>query len=230
MRGGAPYSVTVRTPSLPSLRCSVLLWMKGKYLCSSFALSDVLAYPGQALMKWLQAEVRPEAPQPPGLTVDLHPYQRQSLKFMLENEQGEGGHRRHFWVPYKTPSGFTFWWSPLFNRASREVAPCPWGGFLAEEMVCWGPPTGVDLMDSCKVYTVVWQPTCTLADKGWLSHAGLRQDRRNPGPDPVQPGSARRIIWHCASRRLHCELVAPSTLDIAFIYTVFWIVQGFDHL
>lgn len=90
-------------------------------------------------MKWLQAEERPEAPQPPGLTVQLHPYQRQSLRFMLDNESGDGGHRRHFWIPFKTPSGFTFWWSPLFQRACKEVAPCPWGGFLAEEMVCYQP-------------------------------------------------------------------------------------------
>ena len=68
----------------------------------------MFCHPVQVLMKCLQAEERPEAPQPPGLTVALHPYQRQSLRFMIDNEHGEGGHRRHFWVPYKTPSGFTF--------------------------------------------------------------------------------------------------------------------------
>jgi SWI/SNF-related matrix-associated actin-dependent regulator of chromatin subfamily A3 len=104
-------------------------WAVSPWKCCSEAFHD------QALMKWLQAGERPEAPQPPGLTVQLHPYQRQSLRFMLDNEIGEGGHRRHFWVPYNTPSGFTFWWSPVFQRPCKEVAPCPWGGFLAEEMV-----------------------------------------------------------------------------------------------
>ena len=93
----------------------------------------------QGLMKLLQAGERPEAPQPAGLTVQLHPYQRQSLRFMLDNERGEGGHRRHFWVPFRTPSGFAFWYSPVFLRACVDVPPAPWGGILAEEMVGFFP-------------------------------------------------------------------------------------------
>lgn len=41
----------------------------------------------------------PAAPQPAGLTVQMRPYQRQSLQFMLDAERGEGGFRRHFWMP-----------------------------------------------------------------------------------------------------------------------------------
>ena len=36
-----------------------------------------------------------------GLTVELHPFQRQALRFMLDNEQTSGGHRGHFW--YQQP-------------------------------------------------------------------------------------------------------------------------------
>ena len=32
-----------------------------------------------------------------GLTVQLHPFQRQALRFMLDNEKRSGGHRDHFW-------------------------------------------------------------------------------------------------------------------------------------
>lgn len=104
-------------------------------------------------MKWLEAGERSEAPQPPGLMVQLRPYQRQSLRFMIDSENGEGGHRRHFWVRYSTPSGFTFWWSPLFSRACREVAPCPWGGFLAEEMVRLPSPSPVSEMTVCRLFS-----------------------------------------------------------------------------
>ena len=32
-----------------------------------------------------------------GLTVELRPFQRQALRFMLDNERKRGGHRDHFW-------------------------------------------------------------------------------------------------------------------------------------
>ena len=32
-----------------------------------------------------------------GLTVELHPFQRQALRFMLDNEHRSGGHRDCFW-------------------------------------------------------------------------------------------------------------------------------------
>ena len=120
----------------------------------------------QGLMKLLQAGERPEAPQPAGLTVQLHPYQRQSLRFMLDNERGEGGHRRHFWVPFRTPSGFAFWYSPVFLRACVDVPPAPWGGILAEQMVrtdrahpCWHTTAMLHL----KTYSKLTACKCMLA-------------------------------------------------------------------
>ena len=119
---------------------------------------------GQMLMKLMEAGEQPEEPQPPGLTVQLHPYQRQSLRFMLDNESGEGGHRRHFWVPCKTPSGFTFWWSPLFNRACKQVAPSPWGGFLAEEMVRSPYAASAEGLESVRFCQHFWQHTTSTKD------------------------------------------------------------------
>ena len=61
-------------------------------------------------------------------------YQLQSLGFMLDCEQGEGGFRRLFWKRLQTPGGVHYWWSPVLGRASLEVPAQPWGGWCAEEM------------------------------------------------------------------------------------------------
>ena len=85
----------------------------------------------------MDAMEKPEAPaveQPPGLTVTLHPYQKQSLKFMLDAEAAEGGFRKHFWVPLTAADGTQFWYSSLFGRTSRTVATQCSGGFCCEEM------------------------------------------------------------------------------------------------
>ena len=38
-----------------------------------------------------------------GLTVQLHPYQRQALQFMLDNERLERGNHVHFWYRFPEP-------------------------------------------------------------------------------------------------------------------------------
>ena len=76
----------------------------------------------------------PAAVQPAGLTVTMRPYQLQSLQFMLECEQGDGGFRRLLWQRLTTPHGKQYWWSPLLGRAALEVPEQPWGGWCAEEM------------------------------------------------------------------------------------------------
>jgi SWI/SNF-related matrix-associated actin-dependent regulator of chromatin subfamily A3 len=52
----------------------------------------------QALMESLERGELPAAPQPVGLTVQMRPYQLQTLQFMLDQERGEGGFRRHTWL------------------------------------------------------------------------------------------------------------------------------------
>ena len=32
-----------------------------------------------------------------GLAMDLHPFQRQALQFMLDSERAPNGHQHHFW-------------------------------------------------------------------------------------------------------------------------------------
>ena len=69
-----------------------------------------------------------------GLTVQLRPYQRQSLQFMLDAEQGEGGFRRHLWQQLTNTAGQSFWYSPVLRQMALDVPALPWGGFLAEEV------------------------------------------------------------------------------------------------
>ena len=69
-----------------------------------------------------------------GLTVQLRPYQRQSLHFMLDAEEGEGGFRRHLWLKLHNTSGQSFWYSPVLRLMALDVPALPWGGFLAEEV------------------------------------------------------------------------------------------------
>lgn len=55
--------------------------------------------PRQGLMEALERGDMPAAPQPTGLTVQLRPYQRQSLQFMLDAERlGQGGFRRFLYL------------------------------------------------------------------------------------------------------------------------------------
>ncbi|KAI7843193.1 hypothetical protein COHA_003176 [Chlorella ohadii] len=86
------------------------------------------------LMAALERGEMPAAAQPPGLTVQMRPYQLQSLQFMLDCECGEGGFRRLFWQRMTTPNGTRYWWSHLLGRAALDVPAQGWGGWCAEEM------------------------------------------------------------------------------------------------
>ena len=88
----------------------------------------------QGLLQTLETGEAAEAAQPPGLTVPLRAYQRQSLKFMQDAEACEGGFGSHLWakVCYKST---VFWWSPILRRACLEHPACETrGGFLAGDI------------------------------------------------------------------------------------------------
>lgn len=85
----------------------------------------------QGLLQLLETGEAPESQQPPGLTVSLRPYQRQSLKFMQDAEACQGGFGSHLWVKIEFGST-TFWWSPIIKRATLQDPACyTRGGFLA---------------------------------------------------------------------------------------------------
>lgn len=65
-----------------------------------------------------------------GLAVSLRPYQRQSLKFMLDKEGAEGGFRDLLFCPVSNSQGMTYWYSPVLGRLCADVAPMPQGGIL----------------------------------------------------------------------------------------------------
>lgn len=68
-----------------------------------------------------------------GLAVELRPYQRQSLQFMLDAEQTEGGCRHHLFLPVTNSKGEQYWCSPHLGRLCLHVPPMPHGGFLGED-------------------------------------------------------------------------------------------------
>ncbi|KAK9830036.1 hypothetical protein WJX72_009324 [[Myrmecia] bisecta] len=88
----------------------------------------------QGLVDSLKTPEGPEADQPDGLTVQLKPYQTQSLKRMLELEQAEGGYRAFMWLPLQNTCDERYWYSPLLKRAALDVPEASRGGFLCEEM------------------------------------------------------------------------------------------------
>mmetsp|Transcript_50887 Transcript_50887/g.94823 ORF Transcript_50887/g.94823 Transcript_50887/m.94823 type:complete len:919 (+) Transcript_50887:66-2822(+) len=86
-------------------------------------------------MARLELAERDEAESPPGLAVELRPYQRQSLSFMLERERAPRGFHEAVWMPFKTPSGTQLWYSPLVGALTPFSEPRTHsGGFLAEDM------------------------------------------------------------------------------------------------
>ena len=107
------------------------------------------------LLAAVESQERHEAPQPPGLSVQLRPYQRQALSFMLDAEKLEGA--GHFWseCPLPAASGAgsssgraaAVWFSPMLNRLTREEPARCAGGMLSSEMVrvrrLCAPPSSV---------------------------------------------------------------------------------------
>ena len=105
---------------------------------------SVITIPG--LLAAVEAQERAEAPQPPGLSVQLRPYQRQALRFMLDAENLEGA--GHFWseLPMPpaaggaggsagpSPDDDKAWFSPMLNRLTRERPARCAGGMLSSEM------------------------------------------------------------------------------------------------
>ena len=95
------------------------------------------------LLAAVESQERHEAPQPPGLSVQLRPYQRQALSFMVDAEKLEGA--GHFWseCPLPANSGSAgsssgrsaVWFSPMLTRLTREEPARCAGGMLSSEMV-----------------------------------------------------------------------------------------------
>mmetsp|Transcript_13439 Transcript_13439/g.44267 ORF Transcript_13439/g.44267 Transcript_13439/m.44267 type:complete len:1465 (-) Transcript_13439:1441-5835(-) len=73
--------------------------------------------------------------QPDGLNVTLRDYQRQALKFMVDQERHSGAcASRSLFFPFKDASGNQLFYSPMFKNVSTTTPPDVRGGILAEEM------------------------------------------------------------------------------------------------
>lgn len=91
------------------------------------------------LLRDLESNGYDEAAQPPGLSVPLRPYQRQSLQFMLDAEQRDGGLLSVNYHPLETKAtGVPLLYSASLNHLMATHADMPGstvrGGFLCEEM------------------------------------------------------------------------------------------------
>ena len=84
------------------------------------------------LLAAIEARERPEAPQPAGMAVQLRPHQLQSLRFMVDVE--EGALREAFWAVRTLPDGTRAWYSRMLDKLTRDEPPFVRGGFLCEEM------------------------------------------------------------------------------------------------
>lgn len=85
------------------------------------AVPLMLLAPSPPLPRCLCSGERSAAVQPAGLTVQLRPYQLQSLAFMLEHEQLVDGYRDLFWVQGQNSAGKVWWYSPSLEKLCHEV-------------------------------------------------------------------------------------------------------------
>ena len=65
-----------------------------------------------------------------GLSVELRPYQRQSVRFMLDIEHSQGGFRSMLFTEVKNSKGEAYWYSPSLGRICEHVPAMPQGGIL----------------------------------------------------------------------------------------------------
>lgn len=97
------------------------------------------------LMKAVECTGYAEAAQPLGLATPLYSYQKQSLRWMLDQEKRPGGLNELFWEEHPLGSGDAFFYNPTaceFMGRGKSVAgdrklmdaPLHSGGFLCEEM------------------------------------------------------------------------------------------------
>ena len=98
------------------------------------------------LMRAMESAGYGEAEQPAGLTLQLYPFQRQSLAWMLDRERMVGGLNSCFWQEHPLLPGSgrkAFFYNPTCGEFMSPTItlehgrpPISTGGFLCEEMGC----------------------------------------------------------------------------------------------
>ena len=81
----------------------------------------------------------PLAVQPPNVDLQLKPYQRMSLQFMMDCETSAGGINARFWQVWQWPCGERYFYSPFLGelRLEQDMAPIVRGGQSNTNYLTW---------------------------------------------------------------------------------------------
>ena len=100
-----------------------------------------------------------------GLNIQLHHYQRQSLRWMVEEERDPIGFYRHFYRKGFFNDDSAFLYSAVFEKMLVNDSPhVAHGGFLCEEMVCY-LHSGYSSYSLCCTLCCCMAPCCHLVDR-----------------------------------------------------------------
>ncbi|CAD7697990.1 unnamed protein product, partial [Ostreobium quekettii] len=123
-------AMLLSVPSAAAMYRSLFDWEENWHDWHRSVIHSDSPAPIPRLLEQVEAGPREEVAQPPGLALQMLPYQRQSLKFLIDCEQRRGGSRDWLWVRVQG----TTWYSPVFNLLLHKSPHRSSGGFLAEEM------------------------------------------------------------------------------------------------
>eukprot|EP00966_Prymnesium_polylepis_P081936 1897700-Prymnesium_polylepis.1 len=89
------------------------------------------------LMRAMESAGYDEMADPAGLSLQLFPFQRQSLQWMVDRETQPGGLNALFWREHPGEVGggrsHRFFYNPMAGELRAEPLPIVTGGFLCEE-------------------------------------------------------------------------------------------------
>ncbi len=86
------------------------------------------------LMRALESAGYEEMADPPGLQLELYPFQRQSLQWMVDRETAPGGLNALFWREHPSEGSTRFFYNAMAGELRAQPPPVVTGGFLCEEM------------------------------------------------------------------------------------------------
>ena len=171
-------------------------------------------YTVAGLLKLVENSHYREAQQPPGMTVELRPYQRQTLAWMLDHEAQPGGINACFWERRKVLDDagqppHEYYYCPLAGELLDKPPPVMGGGFVCEEMGLGKTVEALALVlarpappDSAARTTLIVVPQ-SLLDQ-WETEIEQR----------VEPGRLRTLVFNSKELAKH-KVLSPDMYGYA---------------